>query len=85
VVDGYGTDDYAVETEVPQGSLLSPILYIFYNSNLIEECDSSKDTAATGYIDDAAILAWGPRKFKEVQTSPLTRESAFFVLTFILA
>lgn len=59
VVDGYESDNYTVETGMPQGSPLSPILYIFYNSDLIEECDSGDDTAATGYIDDAAILAWG--------------------------
>jgi hypothetical protein len=58
-MDGYESDEYAVATGVPQGSPLSPILYIFYNFNLIEQCESGDDTAATGCIDDAAILAWG--------------------------
>lgn len=59
VIDGHESGEYPVETGVPQGSPLSPILYIFYNSDLIEQCNSGEDTSATGYIDDAAVLAWG--------------------------
>ena len=59
VVDGHESGEYCVETGIPQGSPLSPILYIFYNAGLIEECDTGDGTAVVGYIDDAAILAWG--------------------------
>lgn len=58
IIDDYISEEYNIETGVPQGSPLSPILYIFYNSDLIEQCDSD-GTTATGYIDDAAILACG--------------------------
>lgn len=43
---------------MPQGSPLSLILYILYNSVLIEQCDSD-ETRAIGFIDDAANLACG--------------------------
>ena len=49
-----------VETGIPQGSPLSPILYLFFNADLIEECQSqTRNTTAVGWIDDANIIAWG--------------------------
>lgn len=56
---GYDSDRYDIETGIPQGSPLSPILYILYNADLVEHCATDRDTATTGYIDDVAILAWG--------------------------
>jgi ribonuclease HI len=57
-IDGYESEEYNIETGVPQGSPLSPILYILYNADLIECCNSD-ETEATGYIDDGAIFACG--------------------------
>ena len=37
---------------------LSPILYLFYNADLIDTCNYEIDAMSTGYIDDVAILAW---------------------------
>ncbi|PPJ61058.1 hypothetical protein CBER1_07391 [Cercospora berteroae] len=63
VVDGFQSRPYTVSTGIPQGSPLSPILYIYYNSSLIQPSNTDTDpegtTAVTGYIDDAALLAWG--------------------------
>ena len=47
-----------VQTGIPQGSPLSPILYLFYNADLIEACRTD-NTEAVKYIDDASILAVG--------------------------
>ena len=54
----YTAPSAPVRTGIPQGSPLSPILYLFYNADLIEACQSV-NTEAVGYIDDAAILAVG--------------------------
>ena len=38
---------------------LSSILYLFYNTDLIDKCNKASDVMSTGYIDDVGILAWG--------------------------
>jgi hypothetical protein len=58
-VDGFKTERHRVRTGTVQGSPLSPILYIFYNADLIDKCNLADDTTATGFIDDVAILTWG--------------------------
>ena len=46
-----------VLTGIPQGSPLSPILYLFYNADLLEIGD--EDSLITGYIDHTSILVVG--------------------------
>ncbi|RKL20549.1 hypothetical protein BFJ72_g15022 [Fusarium proliferatum] len=57
-IDGFTSESYKLETGEPQGSNLSPILYLFYNADLIEKCGHLDDTETTGFIDDVAILTW---------------------------
>lgn len=45
-----------IEIRIPQRSKLSPILYLFYNADLIEAC-KTENTESVGYINDIAILA----------------------------
>ena len=55
----YTAPSAPIQTGIPQGSPVSPILYLFYNADLIEAC-GTEDTEAVGYIDDVSILAIGP-------------------------
>lgn len=42
---------------IPQGSRISPILYLFYNADLLDVCENvSLRTSATGFVDDVNIL-----------------------------
>ncbi|RDL32701.1 uncharacterized protein BP5553_09157 [Venustampulla echinocandica] len=54
----YTAPSAPIQTGIPQRSPVSPILYLFYNADLIEIC-KMQDTEAVGYIDDASILAVG--------------------------
>jgi ribonuclease HI len=57
--DTFKSEVYQTTTGIPQGSPLSPILYLYYNADLIETCNREPNALATGYIDDIAILRWG--------------------------
>ncbi|OHW97034.1 reverse transcriptase [Colletotrichum incanum] len=86
-VDGLRSETYRINTGIPQGSPLSPILHLFYNADLLDRCNEAEDTTATGFIDDVAILAVGNsteetcRKLQEAlrkaETWALTHASVF--------
>jgi hypothetical protein len=41
-----------VNVGIPQNSLLSPILYLFYNADLLENCENaSLRTSPIGFVD----------------------------------
>ena len=63
----YTAPSAPIQTGIPQGSPLSPILYLFYNADLIEAC-KTESTEAVGYIDDASILAVGPTAVHNCKT-----------------
>lgn len=47
-----------VFTGIPWGSPLSPILYLFYNADLLEVCANEKVNTFS-YINDISLLATG--------------------------
>ena len=54
------TEEFAVRTGIPQGSPISPILYLFYNADLLEICERPGiNTSALGFVDDVNVLAYG--------------------------
>ena len=48
------------ETGIPQGSPVSPILFLFFNAPLIERCTEAKlRLQVGGFVDDIHLLAYG--------------------------
>ncbi|GAA5837178.1 hypothetical protein JCM5353_001590 [Sporobolomyces roseus] len=58
VVEGVVSPPLDGNCGLPQGSPLSPLLYIAYNSSLLQLLDSFS-TSGAGYIDDVVALSWG--------------------------
>ena len=54
----YTAPSAPIQTGIPQGSPLSPILYLFYNTKLIKVY-KTENTEAIGYIDNISSLAVG--------------------------
>ena len=57
----YTTPRTQIATGIPQGSPLLPILYLFYNSDLINLYldRTDLDIVATGFVDDIGLLIVG--------------------------
>ena len=49
-----------VDTGIPQGSPISPILYLFYNADLLEICENrTLRISPTGFVDDINLFTYG--------------------------
>ena len=60
VVEGQESEAFPVEAGVPQGSTLSPILFLFYNAELLDICNQPRQRiSAVGFADDVNILTYG--------------------------
>ena len=58
-IDDYTTMKCNVNVNISQDSLLSLILYLFYNANLLEACDDIKlRTSFTKFVNDINILTY---------------------------
>jgi hypothetical protein len=48
-----------VQSGIPQGSPISPILYLFFNEELVQICNSfGLHSSTIGFVDDINILTW---------------------------
>ena len=55
------TEAFPVPAGIPQGSPLSPILFLFYVAELLDLCNSPNERlSACGFVDDTNLLAYGP-------------------------
>ena len=58
--DGQEFPAFPVMTGIPQGSPLSPILFLFYNRELLEWCaNPHSGVGCLGFVDDITLIAWG--------------------------
>ena len=54
------TGIFELRTGIPQGSPISPVLYLFYNADLLDICERpGTNTSALGFVDDINVLAYG--------------------------
>jgi len=60
MIPGYTSEWILTETGIPQGSPLSPVLFLFFISELLELFQRVEgDTLAFGFVDDTNLIAWG--------------------------
>src|SRR5262249_26782015 len=57
-----------VDLDIPQGLLISPILYLFYNADLLEESeDLALSITSIGFIDDISLLTYSKSTERNVR------------------
>jgi hypothetical protein len=57
---GYNTHAFPTRTGISQGSPLLPILFFFYNTNLVEICNlPTLPASGTSFVDNLNALAFG--------------------------
>jgi hypothetical protein len=57
---GFSSPHLSTDSGSHQGSNLSPFLYLFYNADLVDLCNSlDLPTTCIGFVDDMNILAFG--------------------------
>ncbi|RAO74375.1 uncharacterized protein BHQ10_010387 [Talaromyces amestolkiae] len=60
IPEGVSKDWISTPTGIPQGSPISPILYLIYNADLIEDCaDPANHITTSGWVDDVSMMAAG--------------------------
>ena len=69
MINDHTTSSFSVRTGIPQGSPISPILYLFYNADLLDICDRASVKAnGLGFVDDVNLLAYGKSTEENCET-----------------
>ncbi|KAK1492283.1 hypothetical protein CCUS01_14065 [Colletotrichum cuscutae] len=68
---GYTSEEFWVDVGIPQGSPLSPILFLFFSSPILEalqvSCPFASFALAMSYVDDTNILVTSPSEARNCQ------------------
>ena len=57
---GYTSTCQTVTSGIPQGSLLSPILFLLIASELLEGFQGQESLLGLGFVDNTNLVTWGP-------------------------
>jgi len=67
--DGQSSPVIHTETGIPQGSPLSPILFLIFITPLIEQTNSENlPQASLGFVDDTNLVVWSPSAQRNCRT-----------------
>ena len=56
----YDSEWMLTNTEIPQRSTLSPVLFLFFIADLLETFESAKDDMiGLGFVDGTNLISWG--------------------------
>lgn len=58
--NGFKSEDFDLTHGLPQGSPLSPLLYLLYNNSLLPVPDFHPNSTALGFVDDVVLLTSAP-------------------------
>jgi hypothetical protein len=74
VLPGYSSTQFPTKNSIPQGSL-SPVLFLFYNADLVEICNpDGLPASAIGFVDDVNPLAFGESTEETCETLEILHE-----------
>ena len=59
VFKGYESEKIPTPTGILQGFPLSPILFLFFISELLETFDNNQETVALGFVNNTNLITWG--------------------------
>jgi hypothetical protein len=72
---GCNTNAFSTHTGIPLGSPLSPIFFLFYNTNLVDICNPpTLPASGTGFVDDVNALAFGKSTEENCRTLQTVHE-----------
>lgn len=54
--NGFDSNNFKLSRGLPQGSPLSPLLYLLYNNHLLSLADTHTHSTSLGFVDDVVLL-----------------------------